>query len=252
MKILVCFKFIRDEEGISVNADRTINLDSAPWVISPYDLNAIEAGIKLAAEAGESTVEVLTVGGEALDNSKMRKAVLSRGPVKMYGVKAGECGDMYSTAVLLKGAVEKIGDADLVICGEGSGDMYSQAMGNVLAALLNAAAVNSVEDLSFEDGAVYASRSSGKRVEKLKLNGPAVVSVTSDICRPHIPSMKDIMAAGKKPVEVWDASEFESVAAPVTTVSVLAPERTDRMQTVFKASDETGIDEFVKALKKSI
>ena len=240
MKILVCFKFIRDEEGISVNADRTINLDSAPWVISPYDLNAIEAGMKLAAEAGESTVEVLTVGGEALDNSKMRKAVLSRGPVKMYGVKAGECGDMYSTAVLLKGAIEKIGDADLVICGEGSGDMYSQAMGNVLA------------DLSFEDGAVYASRSSGKRVEKLKLNGPAVVSVTSDICRPHIPSMKDIMAAGKKPVEVWDASEFESVSAPVTTVSVLAPERTDRMQTVFKASDETGIDEFVKALKKSI
>ncbi len=80
MKILVCFKFIRDEEGISVNADRTINLDSAPWVISPYDLNAIEAGMKLAAEAGESTVEVLTVGGEALDNSKMRKAVLSRGP----------------------------------------------------------------------------------------------------------------------------------------------------------------------------
>ena len=160
MKILVCFKFIRDEEGISVNADRTINLDSAPWVISPYDLNAIEAGMKLAAEAGESTVEVLTVGGEALDNSKMRKAVLSRGPVKMYGVKAGECGDMYSTAVLLKGAIEKIGDADLVICGEGSGDMYSQAMGNVLAALLNAAAVNSVEDLSFEDGAVYASRSS--------------------------------------------------------------------------------------------
>lgn len=42
MKILVCFKFIRDEEGISVNADRTINLDSAPWVISPYDLNAMK------------------------------------------------------------------------------------------------------------------------------------------------------------------------------------------------------------------
>lgn len=252
MKILVCFKFIRDEEGISVNADRTINLDSASWVISPYDLNAIEAGMKLASAAGESSVEVLTVGGEALDNSKMRKAVLSRGPVKMYGVKAGECGDMYSTAVLLKRAVEKIGDVDLVICGEGSGDMYSQAMGTVLAALLNTAAVNSVEALSFEDGAVFASRSCGKRVEKLRLNGPSVVSVTSDICRAHIPSMKDIMAAGKKPVEVWDASEFESVAAPVKTVSVLAPERTERMQTAFKASDENGIDEFVKALKKSI
>lgn len=252
MKILVCFKFIRDEEEISINADCTINLDSASWMISPYDLNAIQAGMKLAASTDNSTVEVLTMGGEVLDNSKMRKAVLSRGPVKMYGVKASDCGDMYSTAVLLKRAIEKIGDVDLVICGEGSGDMYSQAMGNVLAALLDVPALNAVEALTFEDGAVFASRSSGKTVEKLRLNGPAVVSVTSDICCAHIPSMKDIMAAGKKAVEVWDASEFETVDAPVNTVSILAPEHTDRIQTIFKASDDNGIEEFVKVLKKSI
>ena len=47
MKILVCCKFIRDDNELTVNPDRSINLDTAPWIISPYDLNAIEAAMKL-------------------------------------------------------------------------------------------------------------------------------------------------------------------------------------------------------------
>lgn len=252
MKILVCYKYIKDEDSISVNPDRSINLESAPWVISPYDLNAIEAGMKLAAQMPDSSVEVLSVGGEALDNSKMRKAVLSRGPEKMNGVRTPDCGDMYSTAVLLKKAVEKMGDVGLVICGEGSGDMYSQEMGNVLAALMGVPAVNEVEALSYNDGAVYARRNNGRRSETLKLSGLCVVSVTSDICPAHLPSMKEILAAGKKPVEVWDASELEPCGAKAQTISVLKPESAARMKLVYKADDETGLDDFVKALKKYI
>lgn len=64
--------------------------------------------------------------------------------------------------------------------------------------------------------------------------------------------MKDILAAGKKAVEVWDASEFEYKKPACETVSVLAPKRTDRKQVVFKASDEDGIDAFVRAVKKYV
>ncbi len=250
MKIIVCYKYIRDEEGISVNPDRTMNLNSASWVISPYDLNAIEAGMKLAAAAGDSSVEVLSVAGEVLDNSKMRKAVLSRGPAKMYGVKTEDCGDIYSTALLLKQAIERIGGVDLVICGEGSGDMYSQTLGAVLAALLELPALNAVDSLAWDEGTVLAARSNGSRAESFRLHGPAVISVTSDICLTHIPSMKDIMAAGKKPVEIWDASDFEQAAPVAETLSVLAPERRERMRVVLKESDETGLEEFARAIKK--
>lgn len=202
MKILVCYKYIRDENEISVAPDRTIKADAAAWVISPYDLNAIEAGMKLAAASG-GTVEVLTAGGEAVDNSKMRKAVLSRGPAKMYGVRCPECGDLLSTARLLKQAIEKIGGVDLVICGEGSGDMYSQQLGNLLGALMGLPTLNCVSSLEYDAGVLTAGRVSGSRTEKYHISCPAVVSVTSDICRAHIPSMKEILAAGKKPVEVW-------------------------------------------------
>lgn len=251
MKILVCYKYIRDENEISVAPDRTIKADAAAWVISPYDLNAIEAGMKLAAASG-GAVEVLTAGGEAVDNSKMRKAVLSRGPAKMYGVRCPECGDLLSTARLLKQAIEKIGGVDLVICGEGSGDMYSQQLGNLLGALMGLPTLNCVSSLEYDAGVLTAGRVSGSRTEKYHISCPAVVSVTSDICRAHIPSMKEILAAGKKPVEVWDASEFEASDRSVECVSILAPESAERRKVVFRQSDDGGVDEFVKAIRKHL
>lgn len=250
MKILVCCKFIHDENELTVNSDRTINVDAAPWVISPYDLNAIEAAMKLASAIEGSTVEVLSAAGEVLDNTKMRKSVLSRGPSKLYGVKVDKCGDLYSTAALLSQAVERAGGADLVVCGEGSGDMYTQELGNMLAAFMDVPAINAVDSLVWEDGAILARRGGDSRTETFRLSGPTVVSVTSDICRSHIPSMKDILAAGKKPVEIWEGTELSGQAAVSQTLSILAPERTERSQVVFRAGDEGGVEAFAKAIKK--
>ncbi|MGI6463682.1 MAG: hypothetical protein ACOX04_08750 [Candidatus Scatomorpha sp.] len=58
------------------------------------------------------------------------------------------------------------------------------------------------------------------------------------------------MGAGKKPVEVIDAAELEGAEAVAETVSILAPQCADRMNIIFRESDEDGLDEFVKAIKK--
>lgn len=252
MKILVCFKYVKEESEITVNADRTLNLDAAQWSVSQYDLNAIEAAMLLGKQIDGAEVDLLTVSGDVLTNSKMKKSALSRGPVKLYGVKTDDCGDAVTTAGLIAQAIERIGDVDLVIFGEGSSDMYSQVLGNMVGALLEVPTVNGADKISFEDGTWIVERNNGNHTELLKISGKAVISVTSDICRPRIPSMKDIMAAGKKASEIWDASEFDCKAAVSETVSVLAPERTDRKKFVFKASDEDGIDEFIKNVKKYI
>lgn len=251
MKILVCYKYIRDEEQMSVKTDRSIDVSGASWMISPYDLNAIEAAMKLAATIGDCSVEVITVGGEVLDNSKMRKAVLSRGPSKMYGVRCDDCGDVLETAYLMKQAIEKVGGADLVICGDGSGDMYSQTFGSVLGAYMGSVTLNSVNALEW-DGALHAKRTVGSKTESYSVPLPAVISVTSDICLSHIPSMKEILAAGKKPVEIIDASELTRGNVTVTECSVLAPESTERLKQVYKFADEDGLTEFVKAIRKYI
>lgn len=252
MKILVCFKYVKEESEITINADRTLNLDAAQWSVSQYDLNAIEAAMLIGKQIDGAEVDLLTVSGDVLTNSKMKKSALSRGPVKLYGVKADDCGDAVTTAGLIAQAIVRIGDVDLVIFGEGSSDMYSQVLGNMVGALLEVPTVNGADKISFEDGIWIVERNNGNHTELLKISGKAVISVTSDICSPRIPSMKDIMAAGKKVSEIWDASEFDCKAAVSETVSVLAPERTDRKKLVFRASDEDGIDEFIKNVKKYI
>lgn len=254
MNILVCFKFIYDEDEISINPDRTVDLSHSQWVVSPYDLNAIEASMKLAAALGDSTVNMLTVAGDVLSNSKAKKTALSRGPAAMYAVKVDNALDMDNLAVAstLKNAVEKIGDVDLIVCGEGSGDMYSMQLGNMLGGMLGWNTINGVSAMTGEDGKVICQRTDGSRVEKFAISGKAVISVTSDISRARIPSMKEIMGAGKKPQTVWDAAELMGKASVTEVGSVLAPLQAERKLVVFHEAVEEEFDEFVKVLKNNI
>ena len=68
----------------------------------------------------------------------------------MYGVKDEACAaaDSYAIAQVLKAGVLNIGDADLVICGEGSGDIYAQQVGPMLGALLGWPTVNAVNKVT--------------------------------------------------------------------------------------------------------
>ena len=254
MNILVCFKYIYNEDEVYVGPDKSPDVREASWVVSPYDLNTIEASMKLAAAVGDSNVYMLTVAGDVLDNSKAKKSALSRGPAAMYAVKADNALDMDNLAVasLLKSAVEKIGDVDLVVCGEGSGDMYSQQLGNMLGGMLGWPTLNSVSELKFEDSKVMAVRSGATRTETFVLSGKAVVSVTSDISRPRIPSMKEIMGAGKKPVTIWSADEIGGAASVTSVASVVAPPKAERKRQIFHEADEAEFEEFCKLLKSSI
>ena len=254
MNILVCFKYVYNEEEVYVGLDKTPDVSEASMVVSPYDLNMIEAAMKLAASVEGSNVYMMTVAGDVLDNSKAKKSALSRGPAAMYAVKADGALDMDNLAIasLLKGAVEKLENVDLVLCGEGSGDMYSQQLGNMLGGMLGWPTLNAVKELKYEDGKVLAVRVGATRTETFALNGKAVVSVTGDICRPRIPSMKEIMGAGKKPVTIWDASEFEALPSVVNVASVKAPPKIVRKNMVFHEAEEAEFEEFCKLLKASI
>ena len=77
MKIITCFKLVPEEQDIVVTPEYTLNFDNADAKISQFDLNAIEAASQLATDDDE--IASLTVGGSLLQNSKVRKDVLSRG-----------------------------------------------------------------------------------------------------------------------------------------------------------------------------
>lgn len=60
--------------------------------------------------------------------------------------------------------------------------------------------------------------------------------------------MRDILAAGKKPYEIWDADELCDTDSCIETLSILAPEAVERRREIISGADEDGIERFYHRL----
>lgn len=254
MNVIVCYKVVPFEESIAVEKDRTLSFERAELVVGQYDFNAMEAGMQLIEKYG-GTVTALTVGASEVENSKARKSVLSRGPGCCFSVNdpslAGA--DCVETSQVLAEAVRKIGDFDLVLCGEGSSDLYAQQVGIQLGERLGVPALNGVSTVEFDGEKLKVERSLEDEAETLCISLPAVLSVASGINTTRVPSMRDILAAGKKPVTLWNGSDISLPAAKATeTVEVLAPPHNERKQVIFEGDNETTVSEFYRAVSAEL
>ena len=253
MKIITCFKLVPEEQDIVVTPEYTLNFDNADAKISQFDLNAIEAASQLASDDDE--IAALTIGGSLLQNSKVRKDVLSRGPHSLYLVQDAQLEHALplDTAKALAAAVEKIG-FDLLIFGEGSGDLYAQQVGLLVGEILNIPAVNGVSKIiSLTADTLTVERELEDETETLSIPLPAVVAVSTDINSPQIPSMKAILGAAKKPVQVWSAADIGfNAEAAWSEQQVAAPKQRERQRIVIEGDGEEQIAAFAENLRKVI
>lgn len=256
MKIITCYKSVPDEQDIAINnADGSLDFSKADGKISQYDLNAIEAACQLKQQSPDAQVIALSVGGKALTHAKGRKDVLSRGPDELVVV----IDDLFEqalpqqTAAALAAAAHKL-TFDLLICGDGSSDLYAQQVSLLVGETLNIPAINGVSKiLSLTDSTLTVERELEDETETLCIPLPAVVAVSTDINSPQIPSMKAILGAAKKPVQVWSAADIGFSAGDACSVqTVAAPKQRERQRIVIEGEGEEQIAAFVDNLRKII
>lgn len=251
MRIIACYKVARDERDMTVAPDRTVALDRCGLLVGDYDLNAIEAAAELAAASG-GEAGALTAGGEETRDSKLRKGVLSRGIGNLTVVTdpALTNADAEVTARVLAAAAARLG-YDVLLCGEGSADRYSQQVAAQLAARLGVPFVNAVSRIELAADGLVVDRTLEDEVETLQVPLPAVLAVTSDINTPRVPTMKDILGAGRKPVTELPVGDLDAglPASPVATGPELAPVSHQRSAQVYETGQQ---DEFFGALRQLI
>lgn len=253
MNIVVCCKIVPDEQKILALPGEELDLTKVPWKISQYDLNAIEAAKKLSAETS-GTLTALSVGSsDALENSKVRKDILSRGPDELALVidDSHRFADSLETAKAIAAALKASGSFDVVLCGTGSGDLYSQEVGIQVGALLEIPAVNNVTKISVMDSGLQVERTLENEIEVLEVPLPAVLSVSSDINVPSVPAMKEIMRAGKKPVHVRNVP-LADVTASIEQLSQKAPEQQARRGKIVEGDNEEAVESLYQFLRKEI
>ncbi|MFW0764356.1 putative electron transfer flavoprotein FixA [Trabulsiella odontotermitis] len=256
MKIITCYKCVADEQDITVNSsDGSLDFSRAAVKISQYDLNAIEAANQLKQQMPEAQVIALSVGGEALNNAKGRKDVLSRGPDELVVVVDAQFEHAlpHQTAAGLAAAANKLGFA-LILCGDGSADLYAQQVSLLLGEALQVPALNGISQIvSLTQDAVVVMRELEEETETLTVPLPAVLAVSTDINAPQIPSMKAILGAAKKPVQAWSAAD--AGLGQITALSaqqVTAPKQKARQHIIIEGDSDDNIAAFADHLRKLI
>ena len=119
LRIVVLVKQVPDTANVTGEAmkeDGTINRSALPAVFNPEDLNALEEALKLKDRHG-ARVTVVTMGPPAAVQVLRESLYRGADEVILLTDKAFAGADTLATSYALSLAVQKLGGADLVLCG---------------------------------------------------------------------------------------------------------------------------------------
>jgi electron transfer flavoprotein beta subunit len=157
-------------------------------------------------------------------------------------------------AAVLAEVIRHIGDVDLVVTGDSSVDVAAKMVPAVLAGELGWPAVAEVTSITGRAGALRVERAIPDGVQVLEISDPAVLAAAADAAVPRVPGMKDLLAAGKKPVELLELAALKVPAqnAVMTVTGRALPERKARKSQLIDTADPAkAAAELVTALRQA-
>ena len=213
MNIVVCVKYVPDATAHQqFESDNTVDRAAVDGLLSELDEYAVEQAlqIKEKSENPEDTeVTALCVGPEKAVDA-VRKALQMGADKGVHVVDDAIAGsDAVATSLVLAKAVEKIGPADLVVCGMASTDGSMSVVPAMLAERLDLPQVTHASVIETQGDQVRIKRDGDAATEVIGGTMPLVLSVTDQSGEARYPSFKGIMAAKKKPMETFSLSDLD-------------------------------------------
>jgi electron transfer flavoprotein beta subunit len=200
VKSIVCVKRVPDTEArIRIAGDgTTIDTAGVKFVLNPYDEFAVEAGLKHREAAGAGEVTVLTVGGP--ESAETLRGALAMGADAAVLLRADGAPEGLAVAQAIAAELGER-EFDLALFGMKAVDDDLQAVGAMVAELLELPSATVVTEFEVTDGKVVAHREIEGGTEIVELGTPCVLTITKGAYEPRYASLKGIMAAKKKPLE---------------------------------------------------
>lgn len=212
MKILVCLSNVPDTTTKVRFVDDMKKLDETgiQWVINPWDELSLTRALELKDDAANS-IEKITVAhvGTVGSEPTIRKA-LAIGADDAIRINAA-ASDAYFVAFQLAEVIRN-NPYDIIFCGIESSDFNGSTVGGMLAELLEIPSVSAVSSLKLENGEVILTREIDGGKETVSVSVPFVAIIQKGITKePRIPSMRGIMMARSKPINVSEPAAIDSL-----------------------------------------
>jgi len=207
MKVAVCVKEVPESSAPRRIDPTTLRLDrSGEGTLNPWDLSALEEGLRLV-EAGGGEVVAVSMGPERAAASLRKALAMGADRAVLVADDAAAGADLVATSRVLAKALEREG-ADLVLFGQQGSDSDGAVLWAAVADRLRLPLISQAATLEIADGKATVRRQTEYGYDVIQAPLPCVVAVSDAINEPRYPSLKGIMGAKKKPQETIALGEL--------------------------------------------
>lgn len=178
-------------------------------IVNPLDLYSIEIGLELKEKFGGKTT-VVSMGPPSAD--KALKEAIAMGCDEGILITGREFAgsDTWSTAYTIAGLIRKLGQYDLVICGERATDGDTGQVGPGIAAFLDIPLATYVSSItSRTSNYIEVERLVEGGYEKVGLQLPALITVVKEISYPRLPTLRGKQRARISGIRSFSCRELD-------------------------------------------
>ncbi len=229
MKLLVPVKRVIDYNvKARVKADQTgVDLANVKMSMNPFDEIAVEEAVRLKEgkehHAAGTATEIVVVSIGVTQAQETIRTALAMGADRGILIQCDADLEPLAIAKLLKAMVDEE-KPDLVLMGKQSIDGDNNAVGQMLAALLDWPQATFAAKIEIAAGRATVTREVDGGIQTLAAPLPAVVTVDLRLNTPRYASLPNIMKAKKKEIAVKAVADYGvDVADRLKVVKVTAP-----------------------------
>lgn len=215
MNITVCIKQVPDTTNVRIDPEtNTLIRAGVQSIINPFDMYAIEEGIRLKEKFG-GNVTVITMGPPQADEALREAISLGADEAVLISDRAFAGSDTWATSYTLSAAIKKIGKFDIIICGKQAIDGDTAQVGPGISAHLNIPQITYVKKIqeigtnAHADLFIKAEKMTEEGYEIIESPLPCLITVVKEINEPRLPSLKGKMRAKKAEIKRIEAKDLD-------------------------------------------
>jgi electron transfer flavoprotein beta subunit len=258
VKIITCIKQVPDPEHAKMDEKSgTVVREGVELMVNPFDLYAVEEGLRLKEKMGGEVVAI-TMGPPQAEEA-LREVIgmgVDQGILLTSRDFAGA--DTWATSYTLAKACQKIGNYDVIICGKQAIDGDTAQVGPGIAAQLGIPQITFVRKIDeISEKNIKAERLVEGGYEVISSPLPILITVVKEINEPRLPTLKGRLNAKKAEIAHWGPDD---IAAEKDKIGINgSPTKVDEIFTPDLSKDgkifnieqlDTAVEEIVKKQKE--
>ena len=256
MNIVVCIKQVPDTNEIKINpVTGTLIREGVPSIMNPDDKGGLEVALRLKDQYG-AHVTVISMGPPQADDILREALAMGVDRAILLTDRKFAGADTLATSNALAGALRKLG-FDLIITGRQAIDGDTAQVGPETSELLGIPQVSYLEGLEYDGNNICTlKKQTEEGYEILQCKLPMLVTVLASAFKPRYMSVKGIVNAYNREVEIWTVDNIDvdveklGLNGSPTRVKASFTKAPKQAGTVYEVDPEEAVDIIIEKLKE--